>query len=383
MKETSPTDSRLAGLNAQLTKLLTLAESFGLVTRPRDWEQWDDARRRGWTAYEALRLRSLSSEPSVKALFAVAGQTDAVQAPAIGDPRKTRYVRTAELIETTLELAKRLPSGLAGIAGIPRSGMLPASQLAMHLHLPLYSLTDGALVEVGHGWRLSNAKRRSTGPVLVVDDTIHNGGTITNLRTRLLRRGKSWVAAIAGSDRGPAPLLWSVVFAEARGMHLVDLWGKELPTPHCLEWNLFSCPWAQHFATDFDGILCPDFTPEEDDDGPRYAKALRTRQPLHLFRYGRLPLIITARLEKYREPTERWLRRWGVQFDRLVMGPWQTKAERSRVCLGTWKAEQLNARLPGSNPPIGMFIESDPVQATVMSGKAGCPVLCPDLGGIL
>lgn len=374
---------QLGELRSQLEKVVILGESFGLLRRPEAWDRWSEDERSAWASWQALQLRARSQEPTVAAMFASAGRVEAIVAPAPHNPQKPRFVRTADLVETTLALANSLPPGLAGIAAIPRSGMLPASQLALHLHLPLYSLKDGVLYEIGHGFRLRGARRRSRGPILVVDDTVHNGGTISGIRERLGRRGKSYVAPLADGSREPAPLLWAVSYAEPRGRHLVDFVGADLPTPHLLEWNLFSCPWSQHFATDFDGILCPDFTPEEDDDGPRYLKALRTRQPLHLFRYGHLPLIVTARLEKYRAPTERWLRRWGVQVGKLVMGPWATQAERSRVCLGTWKSEQVNAHLPGAQPPIGMFIESDPIQAAIMAQRTSCSILCPEAGGII
>ena len=56
-------------------------------------------------------------------------------------------------------------------------------------------------------------------------------------------------------------------------------------------------------------------------------------------RRGPIPLIVMARLEKYREPTMAWLTRWGIEVQRLVMGPWKTIQERRRGDVVAFKAE--------------------------------------------
>lgn len=382
MTDQSRPRSTPQALDLQLSRLVTLAESFGLLTKPREWRQWSDDERNRWAAWEALKLRERSADPTVAALFGAGGNLDALQAPAVGDSGKPRYVRTTDLVRTTLAMAERLPPDIAGVAAIPRSGMLPASQIAMHLHLPLYTLVNGVLTEVGHGYRLASAERRR-GPILVVDDTVHNGGTIGRVRETCVKRRGIWYGSFA-DRRGSAPLVWSAIYAEPRGQHLLDLFGQELRTPHLLEWNLFSCPWAPHIATDLDGVLCPDFTPEEDDDGERYLAAIESRRPKHLFRFCPVPAIITARLERYRADTEAWLELWGVRFLKLIMGPWRSKEERSRHCIGTWKAERLNeCRAASRDCPIELFVESDPIQAAIIAQKTECLVLSPDAGGVL
>lgn len=371
-----------SALDAQLSRLVTLAESFGLLSKPREWVKWSDDERNRWAAWEALKLRERSAEPHVAALFGAGGNLDALQAPSVGDSGKPRFVRTTDLVRTTLALAERLPPDVAGVAAIPRSGMMPAAQLAMHLHLPLYTLWHGELRDVGHGYRLQSATRRK-GPVLVVDDTVHNGGTIGRVRALCAAKGDRFTAA-SHRRRQRADLLWAAIYSEPRGMHLLDFYGAELRTPHLLEWNLFSCPWAPHIATDLDGILCPDFTPEEDDDGAAYLHAMTTRRPKYLYRFCEVPAIITARLERYRPETEAWLRKWGVRWRKLVMGPWATKQERALHCMGSWKADRLNeCRAESRDCPIELFVESCPIQAAIIAPKTECLVLSPDAGGVL
>src|SRR5690606_15176720 len=101
-----------------------------------------------------------------------------------------------------------------------------------------------------------------------------------------------------------------------------DVWVRDLPWPHLLEWNLFNSVLSPSMAVDFDGILCHDCPPQDDDDGPRYARFLREVQPLYVMRKTVVQLIVTARLEKYRPQTLDWLARHGIAVKTLVMGPW-------------------------------------------------------------
>src|SRR6188768_401638 len=85
--------------------------------------------------------------------------------PFLADPLKPRqsyeasplwqYISLERLACDVRQLVSQLPSDLSGVAGIPRSGMLPASQIALLLHLPLWELCPRrGLRPIGHGQRL-------------------------------------------------------------------------------------------------------------------------------------------------------------------------------------------------------------------------------------
>lgn len=126
-----------------------------------------------------------------------------------------------------------------------------------------------------------------------------------------------------------------------------------------------------NIGTDFDGVLCEDCPVADDDDGERYVNWMRSVKPILRPGPGPIPVIITARLEKYRGLTEEWPARHSIKCDRLIMGPWNSLAERATVCIGSWKREMAEAA------GCRMFVESCWIQTQVMSSQWDRPVICP------
>lgn len=265
-------------------------------------------------------------------------------------PVRPEFVTTAQLTADVLELASRLPPKLAGIVGVARSGVLPATQLAMHLHLPLLILRESQndIVDAGHGWRLGHHKPE--GPLLVVDDTCMTG--------RSLRHSREVAAKVLPGHK----LLWAVVYKNpaATIKPAIDFVGRDLPHPHLLEWNLFNSIFSPTMACDFDGILTID----------------GTTRPQYLPRKGTLPLIVTGRLERDRVHSIAWLARQGIKFGKLVMYP-GTLAERDNPgALAAFKAEHFAAS------GLSYFVESDPAQAEGIAKLSNKPVICPVAGKV-
>jgi uncharacterized HAD superfamily protein len=88
-------------------------------------------------------------------------------------------------------------------------------------------------------------------------------------------------------------------------------------------------------------------------------------------------LIVTARLEKWRDLTEQWLARNRVRVRELVMGPWKDLEHRSRPGqVAQFKAQEYAQRT------ASLFVESDPGQAETITGISGKPVICPAAGKV-
>lgn len=280
------------------------------------------------------------------------------------------YVALDRLAADTLSLVPRLPSDVSVVVGVARSGMLPASILALYLHRPLFAMSRDGVIDCGHGWRLGTGDRHGIdvagGTALIVDDTLMTGGSLQQAR-----------AIAEGVFRRR---LHAHVYVNPRSGERPDLFAAYLPAPHVLEWNLFNSLYLGWSAFDFDGVFCRDFTPEEDDDGERYIAALEKMPPLLLPRKAPVH-IITARLEKYRSHTEGWLKRWGVAIASLTMGPWGSKAERDRADVAAWKAEELGRLYGGMKPQSWfggpLYVESDPGQAARIAKLTGEIAVCP------
>lgn len=267
---------------------------------------------------------------------------------------RVEYVSLRRLAEDVRGLAGRLPPDLAGIVGVPRSGLIPASQLACLLHLPLYALAPEGLVDVGRGYRLDAPPR--DGRLCVVDDTIQTGHSI--------RRAKKRWRKLALPDA-----VWVGCYVTPAHSGEVDFVGREIRANHWMEWNWPNSTLSPHLATDFDGVICQDLPPQTNwGSHAEYAAAIASARPLYLMRRAPVPLVVTARPEAMREATQAWCARHGVQVERLEMWP---GGARSQAAIAAWKAEIYGR----SN--LAIYVESDPVLAAKIWQHCRRPVLCP------
>lgn len=278
----------------------------------------------------------------------------------IAPPRSERmFVTTDQLVRDTLSLAPKLPK-IDCVVGIARSGLIPASVLATHLGADLWSIDyrTGDLLDLGHGMRHESRGRDG---VLLVDDSCWSGTAIRAAKRRIV---EAW---------GVEPLTLST-YVRPQSQSLVDLWAASYPE-HWFSWNICNAPYIESVAFDLDGVMCRDFHADEDDDGERYLAAMESMRPTH--HRPRKPIkIITARLEKYREPTEAWLARHGIPIDELVMGPWVMLAERQALGNGLWDWKAREAKRLG----VAIMVESSRVGAARIAEAAGIWTIATDDG---
>jgi hypothetical protein len=275
------------------------------------------------------------------------------------EPLPLEYVSLERLATDVRFLVGQLPADVSAVAGIPRSGMLPAAQIALVLHLPLLELCPRrGLREIGHGTRLDGPDLRA-GPLLIIDDSVCSGQALAVARQQL---------EIAYPE---IELIFAAVYPTPQAIPALDFYVRALPMPHLFEWNLFNCLQAKSCALDFDGILCVDW-PGGNEDGEEYQEFLETARPRWLPRFAPVPLIATARLEKHRPATQRWLTRYGVSCERLVMARWDSTEARGRnYHAGEHKGTAY------AKSACALFIESDESQAELIFQVAKKPVLCP------
>lgn len=252
---------------------------------------------------------------------------------------------------------------LAGVVGIPRSGMLPASMIALRLNLPLadfeYFMSNGGrFYPARHGRAdsyapLTDERRR----ILLVDDSVSAGSTMAWAFGELSRMRLPWqfdVAAVYGPmDR------------EFDGSFY-----RRIPSPRMFEWNWTRSAYLDDAMLDLDGVLCMDPEPNVTADRNRYEAWLPNAVPLHL-PLRKFRAVVSARLERYREPTERWLTKWGIRYGDLYLIN-ATEDERTKCDLH-WKHKASHYNLSASP----LFVESCPVQAKKIHETTSKPVFVP------
>lgn len=261
------------------------------------------------------------------------------------------FINYKSMIDHTELMCKLIPKPDI-VCAIPRSGLLPATLLALHWNVPLttpHLLLKGE--SLGSGKRLvfkDNIKE-----VLVIDDSCNHGETISNVKT-LLEPIKEHFN-----------FKYAVIYAREKTKDLIDTFLGTLEQPRHFQWNwLHHKEFIERCCFDIDGVLCRPPTPEENDYGPNYEKFLVSTEPWFVPTV-KIGAICTGRLERYRELTEKWLKDNNVEYNELIMRKESQPHPQSKI-------EYFK-----ENDKFKIFVEDEMRQA--MAIKKSCPekaVLC-------
>ncbi|MEE2861632.1 MAG: phosphoribosyltransferase family protein [Paracoccus sp. (in: a-proteobacteria)] len=272
------------------------------------------------------------------------------------------YRSLADLNATIINNLNRLPGEIDLVVGIPRSGLLAANLLSLVTNIPLTdldSLIEGRIYSSGRTKRTARLDRglADVRRILVLDDSIGSGKSMIEAREKV---------AAAGLD---VEFIFAAVYGVETSHPEADFIFEKVPHPRMFQWNFMHHVMLEQACVDIDGVLCLDPSEQENDDGEAYRRFLAEAVPLHTTS-RRLGWLVTSRLEKYRDLTEAWLARQGIEYGQLVMLDLPSKAERQRLAAhGSFKADfyrKSNALL---------FIESEDRQAQAIAQLSGKPVL--------
>lgn len=274
------------------------------------------------------------------------------------------YRSVSDLSTLTNRFASKVPTDVDLVVGIPRSGMLVASIVALKLNLPLtdlYSFERNDELKKGHtrtykheALRLPQQARK----ILLVDDSIASGGSMREARDKVSK-------VFAGE------VVTMVAFAQRNNTEAVDIFLETVEQPRVFEWNIMHHALISHSCLDIDGVLCVDPTRSQNDDGENYLGFLEHAQPLFIPSIE-VKHLVTSRLEKYRAETEAWLERHGVRYQQLHMLDLPSAAERRRLDMH----KQFKADIYRGDPHAVLFIENEERQAWEIMRLTGKPVFC-------
>ena len=116
--------------------------------------------------------------------------------------------------------------------------------------------------------------------------------------------------------------------------------------------------------------MCIDPTEKENDDGPLYEDFILNAKPFFIPTV-KINTIVSCRLEKYRKQTEKWLSKYNITYDNLILLNLPNKEARIKWNkYGEYKADiyiKSNCEL---------FIESSSNQAYKIAKISNKPVFC-------
>ena len=274
------------------------------------------------------------------------------------------YRSYSDLHEDVIKWIQQLPSNIELVVGIPRSGLLVANLISLHLNIPMADL-DGFLA----GRILSSGERlkiidvdtylKSPRKVLVVDDSVCSGKQIEEARCKIIKAHIQHNISYA-----------AIYIATYEQRHTVDYYYQHLPLPRIFEWNIFHHSILEHACVDIDGVLSNDPEESENDDGPNYEQFLHTVKPIRIPSV-QIGWLVTCRLEKYRAITEEWLEENSIRYNHLMMMNYPDRKTRQ-------KAAQYSAFKAQIYKTTGaqLFIESSKLQAEEIALLTGKYVYC-------
>lgn len=271
------------------------------------------------------------------------------------------YRNISDLNSTILKNISKIPRDIDLIVGIPRSGMLPANLLSLYLNKPytdLQSFQNGHIYKAGARGQFFDISEFKN--ILIVDDSVASGSAMKECKASLAHLTKKF------------NLMYCAVYVVPGKQKMVDYSLELVGLPRYFQWNIFNHTTLEKACFDIDGVLCLDPTPEQNDDGEKYLDFILNAPPL--FIPGcKIGTIVTSRLEKYRKPTETWLKAHNIKYNELVMLDLPDMAARQRANNhGDHKARAYMKK------PYVLFIESDYAQSVEINRISKKPVLCTE-----
>jgi orotate phosphoribosyltransferase len=267
------------------------------------------------------------------------------------------YRSVTDLNADARTLARRLPAPPQIVVGVPRSGILAATLVALHLNSSLTDiegLLERRLLSAGHRFDDDDFDWDDLDRVLVVDDSVNTGRAMREARERIAAAGV------------PFDVEYAAVYITPGGYQVVDYWAEVVGTPRVFGWNILHHPILRHACVDFDAVVQSVNTASDGGtvDGREDERSLASR-----LRTARsLGWIVTTRPESDREVVKAWLADNQITY-------------RDLICLGENKSSDLDVKYYANRKAAvynatdaKLFVEGSHRQATAIADRTNRPV---------
>lgn len=282
------------------------------------------------------------------------------------------YISYNDLIKDIKDNFQKIPRDIAGVIGIPRSGLIPATIISQLLNVGMCVYHD-FLQNGDQAFVLNHGQRKlsstSTNKILVVDDTCYSGTQMLNIKNELINKygGKYQFifmpVYLEGDAKKCTPDLYLRdlrQYAQSSELRIVFY-----------EYNIFNH--HKHVCDkilyDLDGVICKDPPYEENEE--KYLEYLKHPETLRVPAFNREISICTYRLNKYFDLTSEYLTSLGLKCH-LYMYNAPTKEERNKVPPYEYKAYVYS-----HHSEFVLFVESEDWQAQKIFEITGKSVFCP------
>ena len=272
----------------------------------------------------------------------------------------------SDLSSDLVENMYKIPRDVDVVVGIPRSGLLVATFIALYINKPVTDLDSflekkiygAGTTKLKDGWIHSFDKIKK---VLVVEDSVNSGQSLFGAKEKIEK---------ADFDVEYTYLAAYVTKARKKD---VDIYLDIVEQPRLFEWNyLCHRSYIPYACFDIDGVLCVDPTDDENDDGEKYINFIRNAKP-KLVVTSKIGWIVTSRLEKYRKETEKWLKKNNIAYDKLIMMNLESAEERRRL----GNHAEFKAQVYKEQKRAMLFVESNDYQARRIQELTNKAVFCP------
>jgi len=169
------------------------------------------------------------------------------------------WISYADLIHDIPRYSAKLPRDLIGVVGIPRSGMMVATMIAIHRGIHLsdanHFISTGQFYPPGARMR---TRPPASGKVLIVDDSSRGGTSFRPILERIAN--KQYCGQNMLDDY---TILTGCMYGTSEAIQNLDHVYKLVRCKRIFEWNLFSHKRIGKCMLDLDGVICEDITIDE------------------------------------------------------------------------------------------------------------------------
>lgn len=251
--------------------------------------------------------------------------------------RRIKIVTFHDAVNAIEKWSRQLPNYDLFI-GIPRSGLMVASVLALKRGKPLSTPTSFLR---GETWQSLHVEKSTVKRVLLVEDDIIYGKQISKAYAQLKTVFPTLQIDMAS------------LYVTSQSKHAVNYYFAVKNPPLLYEWTLLTnMATMGKLAVDMDGVLCGD-----------------NMEPFMIPQFP-VEAVITSRLEWQRQETEEWLRKHNVRYKQLLMLNLAQTTQKTLDAIINHKVEAIKQVKPF------WFWESNPVEAVGIRDRTGIPVLC-------